>query len=188
MVLAVKGSNPFNHLMQILYISSKNVIQSKLSYSLKLTRAPLNTVQTLGFKKHYALLSSKFNTTYFFTKKLLKLSVWNDKLWTSGIVSKILFTVDSLESRLYLNALNARKEWGLWLYTFKILNTPSSLNLGIFIYNPWSVRMRRLFKVQALSSNSPSFTTIRLNNNYFYSPKRRIKRWLKKKYTTQSWR
>jgi len=128
--------------------------------------------------------SVKGGTVWLFTRNLIKPLLHERTNWSSGMLSNLLFTLDVVLSKKFLNPLNARLSWGIWAYMHSIW---WPLNSKFFLqkFNPWSIRIRRFFKLSALSG---TFTCIGLSREKFYTPTRRIKRWLKKKYTTQSWR
>lgn len=118
------------------------------------------------------------------TLNLVKASVCAQITWTSGMLATTLFSTNFLESQKYLNITNARKEWGLWTYAYNLFWSalPKSSHQLI---SPWCIRTRR-FAVK--SFNLCAISTIVFSGACFTTPKRRIKRWLKKKYTTTSWR
>lgn len=118
------------------------------------------------------------------TKDLVKCLLIVRTHWSGGMLSALIFKYDTVYSKKFLNELNARRDWALWKYAHDVIWKPSSAEMSIF--TPWSIRIRRFFQI-AGSSNT-DFITVRFNHNKFTTPRRRIKRWLKKKYTTRSWR
>jgi hypothetical protein len=103
--------------------------------------------------------------------------------WSSGMISRLIFNYDVLYSQKLGSVTSSRKLWGIWNYTANLWWV--SLKNQVCHYNPWSLRIRRFFNSTALKN---SLSTIYFNNRTGATKKRRIKRWLKKKYTTQSWR
>lgn len=115
---------------------------------------------------------------------MIKIYVISNLTWSSGMLTQLLDLTNERLARTILNVKNARKEWVTWEFTKITWLTYTNIYTTLQLM-PWSIRIRRLFK--GITANS-MFITIRYNNNKFFTPKRRIKRWLKKKYTTQSWR
>jgi len=106
-----------------------------------------------------------------------------DISWSSGMISTLLFSTANIYIKKTLNVKNARRDWSLWKYT-AVLWIVSTRYFCIQL-KPMSIRIRRFLKnVQPQTS----FITMSHNWELYKTPKRSIKRWLKKKYTTQSWR
>lgn len=134
------------------------------------------------FDLHHNNTSRPSNATIFVkTKKLIKLYILTPTTWSSGMIASLLFITNVVDSKKYLNIKNARKEWGVWAYAHEVWWVNQILDWQHF--NSWSIRIRRLFRL-----TSDTNTTIQWNSADVVTPKRRIKRWLKKKYTSQSWR
>lgn len=127
---------------------------------------------------------SEVPTVNIWSHFLVKISFKSTFLWTCGMLSNLLFTASYLQSKNFLNEKNSRKEWGIWNYAYTIFwSTANSYSFQR--YSPWSIRIRRFFKLTSLSG---TFNFVKFKESPQVTPKRRIKRWLKKKYTTQSWR
>lgn len=117
------------------------------------------------------------------SKDLIKPLFNYDISWSSGMIANLLFNTANIYIKKTLNVKNARRDWSLWKYTavLWIVNT----KYFCIHLKPMSIRTRRFLKnVQPQAS----FITISHNWELYKTPKRSIKRWLKKKYTTQSWR
>lgn len=138
-------------------------------------------------KTHFVgnYFSSNINTTTIslYSSDLIKPVIIADISWSSGMVSNLLFKFNILESQKYSTQLSARKDWGLWKFSNSIWWSQTSYDLQKF--KPWSIRIRRFLKINLFK---PKLLIINYSFNQFKTPKKSIKRWLKKKYTTQSWR
>ena len=191
MVLAVRGSNPFNHLM---FHITQNIFFSK-------NVIPINSKQSSVFIPHQILISgvslTNFTTSLFnarmreFSIKviliqsndLIKPLVTEDISWSSGMISHFLFLDKDVYKKKTLTVKNARRDWSLWKYMISIWFT--HITYSMIKVTPLSIRTRRLVK---LMPSNMAYLTIRYNWTQYNTPKRSIKRWLKKKYSTQSWR
>jgi hypothetical protein len=112
------------------------------------------------------------------SKDLIKPFFFCTKTWSSGMVVRLLEKVAQQPNSL---DLSTRRKWIIWqcidstlLWTF--------LSNSFILLNPWCIRTRRF------CSTTPRSFIIHSSSRKYCTPTRRIKRWLKKKYTTQSWR
>ena len=137
-------------------------------------------INTIGAMPTETRLRAKWLTT----ADLVKCTPIVHTHWSSGMISALIFAYDDVYSKKFLNRLNARRDWAVWKYAEPVIWSCTAAEIARF--TPWSIRVRRFFTIA--SSTGVAFSVINFNNHKFVTPRRRIKRWLKKKYTTQSWR
>lgn len=119
------------------------------------------------------------------TKDLIKPIVLHDISWSAGMIANLLFNTNNFYKKKNLTIRSSRRDWGLWKYILTIWFNSETPKYTFITLTPFSIRIRRALK--NLSSNQ-TFLIITYIWESYSTPKRSIKRWLKKKYTTQSWR
>lgn len=122
-------------------------------------------------------------TFFLKTTDLIKPIVFIDISWSAGMIANLLFSTKNIYKKKNLNAQNVRRDWGLWKYIITLWMSQSTYFL--LKLSPFSIRTRRFLKSLNIQS---LFLIITYSWESYRTPKRSIKRWLKKKYTTQSWR
>lgn len=166
-----------------------NLIQT--AYSLKKYKFSKIKLNTLLFTQHKSIynlkqlnpLTNQQKCIHLKTANLVKPLLWDTIGWSSGMLSNLMIYVESkLLQKKDFN--NLRTEWVLWEFIYYSWFAPNP-NYFVIYLSPWSIRIRRFFKYFEAPSK---FVVIKYKSRPFYTPTRRIKRWLKKKYTTQSWR
>lgn len=125
---------------------------------------------------------NSYNNFYLIkTHNLIKPFFYFNRFWSSGLLSKIVFLIEETFQKKFISQRNARKEWSLWQYGLHL----NYFKSHIMLIKPWSLRTRRSISI---IFQKTTYIIIQLRNIPYCSNRRRIKRWLKKKYTTQSWR
>lgn len=188
MVLAVRGSNPLDYPLISVFLHKKiNINLTKNIY--KNLATPVGGVITPKKSSFYRVdvVRSSCTTSakdFFITSKdLVKGRFIGEHYWSPGIFTQLIFTYEETFKKKFLNLKNARKDWAVWGYGLQLLLQNASYRTISLV--PWCLRTRRSMSMLTESTN---IVFIKLKNNKFFTPKRRIKRWLKKKYTSQSWR
>lgn len=164
-----------------LLLSSNNLIYTKdytLRPSINSNISYLANITSLNKKK---IMSS--GVCLLKSKDLIKPLFNYDISWSSGMISNLLFCTANIYIKKTLHLKNARRDWSLWKYIAVLWIAGNSyVNIQL---TPMSIRTRRFLKNVQVQTH---FITISYNWELYKTPKRSIKRWLKKKYTTQSWR
>lgn len=117
------------------------------------------------------------------TFDLIKPLIIFDISWSAGMIAQLLFKTPNMYRKKTLNVKNSRRDWSLWKYILVLWFTKQTYSV-IFL-TPLSIRIRRTLKLINFRIN---YLLIQYHFEKYATQKRSIKRWLKKKYTAQSWR
>lgn len=188
MTLVVGGSSPSNYpfmfLTNLYKLSKKKwsiIPEQEEFHNVNLIYAGrywINPkIKVAGWKKLFLT-----RLTFVYTFDMIKLWILRRNTWSSGMLVLLSLVTKHQITRKFISKTNARRLLSIWFFSVETIlsfyNTPKDL----IILRPWSLRMRRILHM--LSAQ----IIVKFSPNKYYTPKRRIKKWLKKKYTTQSWR